>query len=189
MVGKQAMNTVVEMVLPLIFKWYNLVMVGDSLRDTYGSWPRWAKDFKLVNFDPRGLFPEYLEMVLQYGFVTIFVSSFPLAPLFAFLNNIFEMRLDARKLLSHFRRPIPQRVKDIGVWFKILDSIGKLAVITNAFIIAFTSNFIPELVYRYVVSDSKSLDGFLDYSLSTFQVADYPPQYRSPDSEAPDFCR
>ncbi|MPC77228.1 Anoctamin-1 [Portunus trituberculatus] len=41
------------------------------------------------------------------------------------------MRLDANKLLSHFRRPIPQRVKDIGVWFKILDSIGKLAVITN----------------------------------------------------------
>ncbi|KAG0713646.1 Anoctamin-2 [Chionoecetes opilio] len=95
----------------------------------------------------------------------------------------------AYKLLSHFRRPIPQRVKDIGVWFKILDSIGKLAVITNAFIIAFTSNFIPELVYRYVVSDGKSLDGFLDYSLSTFQVAEYPPQYRSPDSEAPDYCR
>ncbi|KAG0717270.1 Anoctamin-2 [Chionoecetes opilio] len=129
------------------------------------------------------------EAVLQYGFVTIFVSSFPLAPIFALLNNIFEMRLDAYKLLSHFRRPIPQRVKDIGVWFKILDSIGKLAVITNAFIIAFTSNFIPELVYRYVVSDGKSLDGFLDYSLSTFQVAEYPPQYRSPDSEAPDYCR
>ncbi|XP_063887505.1 anoctamin-1-like isoform X1 [Scylla paramamosain] len=189
MVGKQAMNTVLEMVLPLLYKWYNFLTVGEGLREAYVNWPRWAKDFRLVNFDPRGLFPEYLEMVLQYGFVTIFVASFPLAPFFAFLNNIFEMRLDANKLLSHFRRPIPQRVKDIGVWFKILDSIGKLAVITNAFIIAFTSNFIPELVYRHVVSDRNSLDGFLDYSLATFKVADYPPHYHPDSPTAPDYCR
>lgn len=70
-------------------------------------------------------------LVLQYGFVTIFVAAFPLAPLFALLNNILEMRLDARKLLVYYRRPVTQRVKDIGVWYRILDSIGKLAVITN----------------------------------------------------------
>ena len=37
------------------------------------------------------LFDEYLEMVIQYGFITIFVSAFPLAPLFALLNNIIEV--------------------------------------------------------------------------------------------------
>lgn len=41
------------------------------------------------------------------------------------------MRLDAKKLLTHFRRPVSQRVRDIGVWYRILDCIGKLAVITN----------------------------------------------------------
>ncbi|CAL4094158.1 unnamed protein product, partial [Meganyctiphanes norvegica] len=116
--------------------------------------------------------------VLQYGFVTIFVSAFPLAPLFAFINNVFEMRLDGKKLLTHYRRPVSQRVKDIGIWFKILDFIGKLAVVTNAFIIAFTSNFIPDLVYRNVVSKDGSLEGFLDFSLSKFDVQDYPPQYQ-----------
>lgn len=69
--------------------------------------------------------------VLQYGFVTIFVAAFPLAPFFALLNNILEMRLDARKLLIFYRRPVSQRVKDIGVWYRILDSIGKLSVVTN----------------------------------------------------------
>lgn len=69
--------------------------------------------------------------MLQYGFITIFVSAFPLAPLFALLNNILEMRLDAKKLLTYYRRPVTQRVKNIGIWYRILDSIGKLAVVTN----------------------------------------------------------
>ena len=37
------------------------------------------------------LFEEYLEMMIQYGFVTLFVSAFPLAPLLALLNNIWEV--------------------------------------------------------------------------------------------------
>lgn len=69
--------------------------------------------------------------MLQYGFVTIFVAAFPLAPLFALLNNILEMRLDAKKLVTMYRRPVAQRMRDIGIWYRILDSIGKLSVITN----------------------------------------------------------
>ncbi len=35
--------------------------------------------------------------VIQYGFVTLFVAAFPLAPFFALLNNIFEIRyMDAK---------------------------------------------------------------------------------------------
>ncbi|XP_064083662.1 anoctamin-1-like isoform X6 [Macrobrachium nipponense] len=207
MVGKQIMNTCMEMVIPLLWKWYNMLTVPETQREAYNCWPRWAKDFRLVNFDPRGLFPEYLEMglrhplipngckpsyleiVLQYGFVTVFVSSFPLAPLFAFLNNVFEMRLDAKKLLTHFRRPVSQRVKDIGIWFKILDSIGKLAVVTNAFIIAFTSNFIPELVYTHVVAQNHNLDGFLNHSLAFFDIEDYNPHFRPRFPETTQICR
>lgn len=69
--------------------------------------------------------------MLQYGFVTIFVAAFPLAPFFALLNNVLEMRLDAKKLLTFYRRPVTQRVNGIGVWYRILDSIGKLSVVTN----------------------------------------------------------
>jgi len=73
----------------------------------------------------------FLFIVLQYGFVTIFVAAFPLAPFFALLNNVFEMRLDAKKLLIMYRRPVGQRVRDIGIWYRILDSISKLSIITN----------------------------------------------------------
>lgn len=52
--------------------------------------------------------------VIQFGMVTLFVASFPLAPLFALLNNIIEIRLDAKKFVTELRRPIAVRAKDIG---------------------------------------------------------------------------
>ena len=36
----------------------------------------------------------------------MFSSAFPLAPVFAFLNNIFEIRVDAAKLCFFYRRPM-----------------------------------------------------------------------------------
>ena len=59
------------------------------------------------------------------------MSAFPLAPLFALFNNVFELRLDAKKLLVHHRRPVAQRVKDIGVWLGIMEGLGRIAVLTN----------------------------------------------------------
>ena len=53
-------------------------------------------------------------LVIQFGFITIFVAAFPLAPLFAWLNNIIEIRLDAFKFVSVLRRPVAERAQDIG---------------------------------------------------------------------------
>lgn len=52
--------------------------------------------------------------VLQLGFITLFVAAFPLAPLFALLNNLFEIRLDAKKLIFQERRPPALRAEDVG---------------------------------------------------------------------------
>jgi hypothetical protein len=43
-------------------------------------------------------------------------------------------------------------VKDIGVWQNILSGIARFAVISNACIIAFTSNAIDHCYYRFFVS-------------------------------------
>lgn len=54
------------------------------------------------------------HLVVQFGMVTLFVASFPLAPLFALLNNVIEIRLDAKKFVTEYRRPIAAKAKDIG---------------------------------------------------------------------------
>lgn len=51
---------------------------------------------------------------MQFSFTTIFVAAFPLAPLLAFINNIFEIRLDAIKMVRLERRIVPRKTNDIG---------------------------------------------------------------------------
>jgi anoctamin-7 len=45
----------------------------------------------------------FRNLVLQFGFITVFVAAFPIAPLFALLNNWIEIRLDAKKLVCETR--------------------------------------------------------------------------------------
>ena len=69
--------------------------------------------------------------VTQFGFVTLFVAAFPLAPLFALLNNIIEIRLDAFKFVSIWRRPHAAKADGIGIWMPIMQGISFIAVLTN----------------------------------------------------------
>uniref|UniRef100_A0A8C6P1Z9 Anoctamin n=1 Tax=Nothobranchius furzeri TaxID=105023 RepID=A0A8C6P1Z9_NOTFU len=132
---------------------------------------RYEKDHFLGPF--AGINPEYMEMIIQFGMVTLFVASFPLAPLFALLNNIIEIRLDAKKFVMELRRPIAAKAKDIGIWYNLLRGLSKVAVIVNAFVIAFTSDFIPRLVYQYAYSPDSTMHGFVNHTLSYFNVSDF----------------
>jgi hypothetical protein len=62
------------------------------------------------------LYEEYLEMVVQFGYIIFLSTLFPLAAFFSLLNNLLEIRTDAFKLCMIYQRPFSQRVKDIGHW-------------------------------------------------------------------------
>lgn len=99
-----------------------------------------------------------------------------------------EIRLDAYKMVTQARRPLAERVEDIGAWYGILKSITYIAIVSNvsifscqintkcyliklyyakqAFVIAYTSDFIPRMVYKYVYSPHNDLSGYIVHSLS-----------------------
>ncbi|XP_035216558.1 anoctamin-9-like [Stegodyphus dumicola] len=89
-----------------------------------------AEDFRLG---------EFTEKMIQYGYLVIFAASFPLAPALALLFNMIDFKIDSRRLLWWNRRPTPYRDNDIGIWFHIINFINVCGVISNAFLIAFTS--------------------------------------------------
>ncbi|XP_054691645.1 anoctamin-7 isoform X1 [Grus americana] len=168
MVGKQIINNVQEVAIPKLKCWWHKhKLLSTKKEDEEGkSVPveqaPWVMDHQLLVFE--GLFDEYLEMVLQFGFITIFVAACPLAPLFALLNNWVEIRLDAHKFICDYRRPVAERAQGIGIWFSILEAITHLAVISNAFLIAFTSDFLPRMYYEYV--HDSSLRGYVNFTLA-----------------------
>ena len=79
-------------------------------------------------------------MVLQYGFVVLFVSACPLVPLLALANNILEVHVDAYKLVHIFRRPWPYAAMNIGQWAVFMDLLSSISVVTNIGIVIKTSN-------------------------------------------------
>ena len=86
---------------------------------------------KWVSFAEICKWYEYSFLVIQFGFITLFVAAFPLAPLFALINNIMEIRLDGYKFIVTARKPMPAQAKNIGIWMTILDILSNLAVICN----------------------------------------------------------
>ncbi|XP_075994623.1 anoctamin-9 [Genypterus blacodes] len=133
----------------------------------------WLRNYHLANTDAFSLFNEFLEMVVQFSFTTIFVAAFPLAPLLALINNIFEIRLDAIKMVSLEQRLVPKKTNDIGVWTMVLEAIGVLAVIANGLVIGVSSDFIPRLVYKYRfgpcangTTDMPCMQGYINDTLS-----------------------
>lgn len=159
--------------------------------------------------------------VIQFGFITLFVASFPLAPLLALINNIIEVRVDSWKLTTQFRRPVASKARNIGAWQEILNGMAVLSVVTNvsaetsslslvfvrrlarslsltrspspsltlpqAFIVAFTSDMIPRLVYMYAYQpDGKmNMKGYIENSLSVFNISKIPLANSPEDGENP----
>ncbi|RVE71426.1 hypothetical protein OJAV_G00051720 [Oryzias javanicus] len=175
MLGKQLIqNNLFEIGIPKLKKLIRYI------RSKPGAFQEDERTKKLQRYEAdhflepfAGLTPEYMEMIIQFGFVTLFVASFPLAPLFALLNNIIEIRLDAKKFVSELRRPVAARAKDIGIWYNILRGVAKVAIIINAFVISFTSDFIPRMVYQYMYSPDGSMHGFVNHTLSYFNTSHF----------------
>uniref|UniRef100_A0A669E9J4 Anoctamin n=1 Tax=Oreochromis niloticus TaxID=8128 RepID=A0A669E9J4_ORENI len=169
MVGKQLINNIQEFISPKVKSWWQKRKMNPQLKEAGQEAQRqeeaspWEADYQLLVCE--GLFSEYLEMVIQFGFITIFVAACPLAPLFALINNWVEVRLDAQKFVTEYRRPVVERAQDIGIWFPILQFIAHMAVLSNAFLIAFTSSFVPRLYYRY--TRDSTLSGFINFTLAT----------------------
>jgi len=82
---------------------------------------------------------QYASLTVQFGYVTLFVTAFPLAPLLAWIQNYLDLAADAEFMLLMSRRAFPRGAQDIGTWLTIFGYLGNISVITNTAVIAFTS--------------------------------------------------
>ncbi|RHZ74109.1 hypothetical protein Glove_227g16 [Diversispora epigaea] len=165
LIGKQLIGQFKEVLYPWIRSKTNKQQILDELNYLKSKYaksgrankevPQWAHDERLVHVD-SAIRSEYEEMIIQFGFISLFGPAFPLAALFAWINNTTEIRLDAFKYVSTLQRPVGFQVQDIGMWEKIMGIISFLAVLTNAIIIAFHSNWM-KLTFQKFTGDNDDL--------------------------------
>ncbi|PAA80631.1 hypothetical protein BOX15_Mlig014212g1 [Macrostomum lignano] len=166
LIGKQVAVQIIEMLIPKLLTFLHIGSTGLQANQLPNASQSWDADYMLIPYD-TGLFMDYLELIMQFGFVTLFVPAFPLAPLFALINNLVEIRLDARKLVIGTRRPLPERAQSIGIWFSMMKFVAHLAVISNGSLMAFTSESLAISVFRPVYGGDL---GFKNYTLSWAQA-------------------
>ncbi len=100
------------------------------------------RTFMMPEYDPlMSTFDDYSAIVSQFGYMTMFVSAFPLCTVLSFINNYVQLRVDAWRLTQISRRPIPHAVQDIGMWFTVLELTGIMSVFTNSGLVSFTGTF------------------------------------------------
>jgi len=111
---------------------------GDLLKETSRSnREKSPPEIQYEQSQYESTFDDWDEIVIQYGYIVLFVVAFPIAPLLALINNWFENKVDSKKLIAYYRRPLPKGAADIGMWFSILNVVSWVAVITNVGIIVF----------------------------------------------------
>lgn len=154
----QGINNFQEALLPLALKYYS-VKVLSWKEKVFEKKPKIKKfGTKTLNYakdnlripeipadDPRiaqaalegnmeeyeGTYDDYLELFIQFGYVFLFSSVYPMAGFWAVLNNLLEIRADAFKLCKIYQRPMSRRVKDIGAWQRSFEIMGALSIFTN----------------------------------------------------------
>jgi len=82
---------------------------------------RVRNEAELGNYDVT---TDFREMIVQFGYLSLFSVVWPLTGVSFLINNWIELRGDALKIALETQRPVPWRADSIGPW---LDSLGFLA--------------------------------------------------------------
>ncbi|KAJ8247450.1 hypothetical protein GJAV_G00246520 [Gymnothorax javanicus] len=82
-----------------------------------------------------GLFSEYIELLVQFGYLSLFSCVYPLTAVFLLLNNVTEIRTDAFKICRLFQKPFSAPIANMGVWQAAFEILGFVSVISNCWLL------------------------------------------------------
>lgn len=82
-----------------------------------------------------GLFAEYIELLVQFGYLSLFSCVYPLTAPLLLLNNLTEIRTDAYKLCKLFNKPFSAPVANMGVWQPAFEVLSFISVMSNCWLL------------------------------------------------------
>mmetsp|Transcript_4688 Transcript_4688/g.14282 ORF Transcript_4688/g.14282 Transcript_4688/m.14282 type:complete len:635 (+) Transcript_4688:2850-4754(+) len=116
-----------------------------------------SKQVLLGEFVPTREFDSY---VIQFGLVVFFSAAFPLAPLLAWIYNIFALRATARRCAGRTHRPPFRRATGIRLWLEVLEFLSTASVVINLLLCGLSSDALRSLFMGIRASSSTYAERF-----------------------------
>lgn len=112
---------------------------------------------------PDFLLNKQMEIVLQFGYVTMFVSVLPMAPLLAVFSNVVNMRLDIICCTQAKQRPRFESETEVSTFMNILEFMSFAAVAVNSAVLFFTTKDDFDSLLKLMVSSETMNDAAMYY--------------------------
>jgi len=164
LVTAQLGNAFQELVIPYIIRWLRSRGSPTAKVKRPGDPPATQEEKMLDRVSKEistgldyDIFDDYCEMVTQFGYIAMWSSIWPLAPVMACVNNWLEGPSDAFKLTTHMRKPIPVRVESIGAWLDCIRAIAWAAAVVNVVLVClYHPDFVHIGMASYKEADFKT---------------------------------
>lgn len=135
----------VEIGLPAAKTWYRNWSEGRTFHTSLFTnpltvMPDLSSAEKQSKKDTYDLYEDMDEILILFGYSTLFVVSCPWVPLIALLSTVFECFLDQKKLLMLYQRPFPMPAANNEPWDTAFDVVGVLAMMTNLAVVIFATH-------------------------------------------------
>lgn len=98
------------------------------------------EELKELEKDELEIFDDYLEMIMTFGYITLFASAFPLGATITCLFIYIETRSDCYKIDTNMKRPFSRTCHDIGTWELALDLLTFGSIFTNIYLAFYASD-------------------------------------------------
>lgn len=106
--------------------------------------------YTLMPYDTlQSTLQDYAGLTINYGYTTLFVCAFPLAPTMSCVSAYIQIRIDGWKHCQAYQRPTPKSAEDIGVWQDMVEILSYLGVIYNFALLFFTSHYLIDTTWAF----------------------------------------
>lgn len=145
MLCRLILMNLVEIGVPMAVTWWRNFREGRTFHTSLFTnpltvMPDLSSAEKQSKKDPYDLYEDMDEILILFGYSTLFVVSCPWVPCIALISTVFECFLDQKKLLMLYQRPFPVQVANNEPWDTAFDAVGTMAMMTNLAVVIFATH-------------------------------------------------
>eukprot|EP00929_Paragymnodinium_shiwhaense_P010238 TRINITY_DN1147_c0_g1_i1.p1 TRINITY_DN1147_c0_g1~~TRINITY_DN1147_c0_g1_i1.p1 ORF type:complete len:736 (-),score=190.12 TRINITY_DN1147_c0_g1_i1:132-2339(-) len=157
MIMRLTLQNFVELGFPAMATWWANFQEGRTFHTSMFTNPLTVmpdlsfaeKQSKKEDYD---LYEDIDEILILYGYTTLFVVACPWVPLLAVVSIVLEVFLDQKKLVMLYRRPMPMPAANNEPFDTAFDVFGILAMLTNVAVIVFASHAFDHWTHAHKIA-------------------------------------